>query len=582
MRFHLSDIPSYKGKHSEQNQTKAESTNHADRGIQNAAGQSVIKLVPGSTISGQVVSVEGNTICLKLTNDIEITAKLERNMEIAVGQRLTLDVNSIGNGQLSLRPLFANTAVSSTMMNGLSAANIPITENSISMISEMMNKGMSIDKNSLQIMHRNIMNFSETKPTDIVLMNALKIPITAENIVQFEAYKNFEGQITNSILELADTLKGTCLSLINSGNEEQVVSIYKQVIPMLLEGSLAAEGTALKDNTLMQEESTSSRGSILQANAELVQKIVQAENLEGASHNLTLPDTEGRENHVPENLTISKERVFLENNMNLSEDEKSIASGQPIQSESKLALANYISESNRILISDLLIKSGLSSVLAEVIKSGKISMKEFHNILTDKLTAAFLLKPQEVGEDGKVSRLYERMSEQIQKLTNTLTTIGQEGSSLFQAAKQLSGSVEFMNQLNHNFQYVQLPLKFHNETGQGDLYVYTNKRNLAQSDGTISALLHLDMEHLGPVDVYVSMTNAEHLNTKFYLRDEEMLQFIESRLDLLNERLKKRGYDMKSEVVMSNGGKKDFSQLLVGENQNSQTLLSTQSFDVRA
>ena len=39
----------------------------------------------------------------------------------------------------------------------------------------------------------------------------------------------------------------------------------------------------------------------------------------------------------------------------------------------------------------------------------------------------------------------------------------------------------------------------------GELYVYTNKKNLADNDGNVSAFLHLDMDHLGPVDVYVAM-----------------------------------------------------------------------------
>ncbi len=576
MRFQFSDITSYKGSGSEQNQVKADGSNHTAKASPMTTGPGAVKLVPGSTISGQVISVEGETICLKLTGDIEITAKLENSMEIAVGQRLTFDVKSIGTGQLSLRPLFANTAVSSTMTNGLTAGNIPITETSISMIAEMMNKGMSIDKNSLQTMYRHIMNFPEARPADIVEMSALRIPITANNMTQFEAYKNFEGQITNSILALTDHLQETCQALINSGNEEQAVSVYKQVIEMLMKDSPLTEGALVKNNTL-QEAGTMPQGQSSFVNGESAENIILPKTGKEASQNILLTGTEAREphtNHIIEHtVNPPKESILIENDT---------TPHQPQQSGNQLAMANYISESNRIIIADLLTQTGLSSELAAAIKSGKLSIKEFHNILSDKMSTAFLLKPEEVGEEGKVNRLYERMSEQIQKLSHTLSTIGQEGSPLFQGARQLSSSVDFMNQLNQNFQYVQLPLKFHNESGQGDLYVYTNKRNLANKDGTISALLHLDMEHLGPIDVYVSMTSKEHVSTKLYLKDEKILSFIESKIDLLNERLKNRGYSMKTEAVMSKGEKKEFSQLLIGEGQSSQTLLSTQSFDVRA
>ena len=40
-------------------------------------------------------------------------------------------------------------------------------------------------------------------------------------------------------------------------------------------------------------------------------------------------------------------------------------------------------------------------------------------------------------------------------------------------------------------------------------------------DGNVSALLHLDMENLGPMDVYVAMQN-NRVNTHFYMQDDDM------------------------------------------------------------
>lgn len=44
--------------------------------------------------------------------------------------------------------------------------------------------------------------------------------------------------------------------------------------------------------------------------------------------------------------------------------------------------------------------------------------------------------------------------------------------------------------------------------------MFTNKRSLAEKDGEVSALLHLTMEHLGPLDVYVKM-NQGKVSTEF-------------------------------------------------------------------
>jgi hypothetical protein len=113
----------------------------------------------------------------------------------------------------------------------------------------------------------------------------------------------------------------------------------------------------------------------------------------------------------------------------------------------------------------------------------------------------------------------------------------------------MNSNMDFMNQMNNMYQYVQIPLKMNGSETTGDLFVYTNKKNLANKDGNVSALLHLDMANLGPVDVYASITPGNNVFTKFYLADDATIDFINDNIHILTERLEKRGYNMKSELV---------------------------------
>ena len=61
-------------------------------------------------------------------------------------------------------------------------------------------------------------------------------------------------------------------------------------------------------------------------------------------------------------------------------------------------------------------------------------------------------------------------------------------------------------------------------------------------------MLHLDMEHLGPIDVYVKL-NKKNVSTNFILESEELLNFVYSHIDELNERLEKLGYSTHFENV---------------------------------
>ena len=99
-------------------------------------------------------------------------------------------------------------------------------------------------------------------------------------------------------------------------------------------------------------------------------------------------------------------------------------------------------------------------------------------------------------------------------------------------------------------------------------------------------MLHLEMEHLGTMDIQVAMQQNK-VSTHFYMQKEEMLDFIETNIHILNERLTKKGYSMKTTVTMKEKDEQD--QRIVDEflKKNGEASIHTGapmkfSFDVRA
>lgn len=207
---------------------------------------------------------------------------------------------------------------------------------------------------------------------------------------------------------------------------------------------------------------------------------------------------------------------------------------------------------------------------------------QFRELLAGTLKQGWVLNPEELAVPGKVEELYRRLDRQLKGLTGALEEAGQSGTAAFRAAATMSQNVDFLQQLNQMYSYVQLPLRLQQRDAHGDLYVYTNKKNLARKDGNVSALLHLDMEHLGPVDVYVAMQNSK-VNTKFYLRDDEMIDFMAAHMDILTERLKKRGYDCSYAMVTREEAQSETTQggLEPLLRQEKGVALSRYAFDVR-
>ncbi len=205
--------------------------------------------------------------------------------------------------------------------------------------------------------------------------------------------------------------------------------------------------------------------------------------------------------------------------------------------------------------------------------------KEFKQVLKNEMNRQWLLMPEEVAEENSVDKLYERLNNQIKQLQQALSQTVKSDTPLAKTVANVSGNIEFMNQLNQMFTYVQLPLKMQNQSANGELFVYTNKKSLAKKDGTVSALLHLDMEHLGSIDVHISLTEQK-VATKFYLKDDSALDLIEANIDLLNNRLNQRGYSVSAQFLKQEEDGSVMDEILK-QNKNV-SILAGYSFDARA
>ena len=85
--------------------------------------------------------------------------------------------------------------------------------------------------------------------------------------------------------------------------------------------------------------------------------------------------------------------------------------------------------------------------------------------------------------------------------------------------------MSFMEQLNHQMIYAQMPLRLSNQNANSELYVYADKRKLMQKKDGVSVMLHLDMDHLGQTDVKIDLKGS-HVNARFYFNDEESVNLV--------------------------------------------------------
>lgn len=498
----------------------------------------------GQTVAGEVLKLLGEEVLLSIGKNQVLKAQVDGGMMPQPGQLLTFQIKNNSGNKILLSPLFENTSSDPNVLKALREAGLPQNGNMAGMVRAMMQEGLPIDRQSLYQMNRLMSANPQTPVETLSRMQKLQIPVTAENIQQFEHYQNLEHQLLSSITDLTEGFGQSIGQMLGTQDPEKGISFFENILK-IFSGQENAGGEEISgftdgdDQTVVQQNGEKSENQTVQENGKELRETLSEGELQNLSRSY-------RQAGAPASLV----KEILTGN---------ITGKQLFEQTQGLLTQEQLPEKEKLL-----------SVMEG---------REFKQILKGELKGRFLLEPEEVGQEHSVERLYERMNTQLRQLSRALSEAGAEGTPLAKTVSNLSGNLEFMHQLNQMFTYIQLPLKMQNQNANGELFVYTNKKSLAKKDGAVSALLHLDMENLGSVDVHVTL-REEKVSTKFYLKDDAALDLVEAHIDMLNERLQKRGYLFQAEFLQSPDEKNVVTEIL--SKDSGVKVLSGRSFDARA
>ena len=243
----------------------------------------------------------------------------------------------------------------------------------------------------------------------------------------------------------------------------------------------------------------------------------------------------GREQDQLFTIFNPQERTELARHLqNMSVDRETIThvlSGDATAEETLATIKNAISHSDSTAVQKLF--------------QTEAFQKLFHSILMENFT----ITPHKLAKNGEMNSFYDSMEQKMNSFETLInsTLSGDDSGHLSGQAHDMQSNIDFMKSLNEAFAYMQLPLKLQNQNAHGDLYVYTNKDKLKQNPQKLSLMLHLEMDHLGTVNVRLE---KDHQNIKadFHLDQEASLHLIERNTHLLQDSLAEKGYTCQIQV----------------------------------
>lgn len=584
------------------------------------------ELSSGSVFEGTVSSVKNGKVTLALSDGQTITARLSGKVPLSQGTPMFFQVKSNDGVTIEIKPYTgAGSGGNPILTNALTEGTVPVTERNLAMVDAMMKEQMPIDKQSLLNMAR-IANMNPgVDITTVVNMTKLGIPVSPEMAAQFENYMTDE----HAILQEMDQAMNELADLAGSHDltPDQAVQMNQKILSILLpeqtaagesvntEGQIETGGQTMAEGQIETGGQTTAEGQIVTGGQTTAEGQILTDGRLGAEEQTVNGEQTTTAGQAIQEGTggqalgdVLSEQQFsslgklLQNIPSLVEstklfpeameqdifidtlEDESVAQNLMIEGAAWEAADGKTALDKNLTVSDFL--RTVSQILSENNGMASQSIQKllgsdaYKSLLRNVMEQQWLIRPEELKQEKKISQLYEKLEQQMKQVEDALKEAGVTKNSFLDTAAEVRGNIEFMNQLNQAYTYVQVPLKMSGQNANGELYVYTNKKNLRDPDAELSAFLHLDLEHLGSTDVSVKMQHR-NVKTNFYLADDASYDLVEKYLPVLEQKLKDKGYQCT--ITMTKEEKKvSFGDDFLRKDMPQTGTLHRYSFDVRA
>lgn len=469
-------------------------------------------LADGDTFSANITDVSGEQVTITLDGGQSFTASLLNSTAYNIGDRACFVIQDNKGENIVLKAVTMQaTALETAMINkSLKAAGIMPTLRNREMVLELMRNGMPIGRDALLDMVKELSSHSNAEIGGIIALKRMGIEVTDDSLKSYQNYKEYNGAMQRDIAALGEKL----FESVDSG--KALSDVVKLLVgDELLTGNGTVEDNS-KESTKTGAQTQQPVGTQADEKADIAQK-----NLMSDVKNMVAGMVDNYNAATGKSLKLSYEFLNTDN------------------------LARFMNEFAR-MAEEFEMEPLLKNKLHGVLKGDKAS-----RLLNELVRDTFSMKMTDVADS-------ESVKEHIAKTLDKLNSVSEYAASnqsaeLSNVASRMSNNMEFLNSMNQFMAAVQVPIKNIGEHGEGELYVYRRNKQKCGEDDTVKAFLHLDMEHLGALDIYLTLKGSS-VATNFKVEDESVLDFLEANMEQLTKKLGEDGYNVTASISRTDDG----------------------------
>lgn len=456
---------------------------------------------PGQMFSGQITDITAQDVTILLDNQQLLHARMGEAVELSIGQQLLFQVKEHQGDQVIIRPMEpqGETEQNAAAMKALAANGLTASERNVGIANALMEAGMPLDRAHMQKVMQQAVRFPEADVKQLVAMNRLELPVTEETIRQYAQYTKQEHQLSGQIGKAVQSFLGEAEGILQNQTPSEL-QVWNQQLTELF-GWKPEMGTE-------QSKQGPAEPAVLEPQEMDPAAVSQSEETEPA---------------VSKQLSETVRQQLAE--AGLSEEQ--IRQAVKPQKTTGQFLAQ---------LTQMLQQAPDQEAVSRFMKSGS-----YLQLLEKGIQEEWTLDPKTMKEPQEIDRLYQKLFEQSEKLSEQLKQFGGNGSSYQEQSGNMRENLQFMQQLNQQFVYAQLPMRMNEQDANSELYVYANRKKLQQGKDGVKVLLHLDMPHLGSTDILVRLKDKK-LHADFTMADETAVSLVADNMEELAQKLTKKGY----------------------------------------
>ena len=528
------------------------------RGVIRGGNGSALMVSEGQVLKGVVTDIHGNQITIQMDDGTNFTGQLADASNYSIGQGAAFQVTGTSSGVIYMQAITDAylLGLEDTINQALEEASLPKSPRNVEIVRSLLISQQSISRQNIADNIRLCAQFPNNNVNSVITAKYLSLPMTEQSISQLEHYQNQTHQLLYKMESLTDSVNQV-LDLVGEHAPSAAGTIGGKILDLALTPSDFLEDEMVSTDISANEAITAKSVANEAVSTEVTaNEAAEASADEAVSTDIAMAQeaAETVENEALMEMTSDKlgqgEIIYEKNQLG------SLLSPEARAQLTELTDSLALSEEIKAAISDgtisnqdflTALRQALPNMSPEQ-ASALISNKDFQMLVKEQLMTGWSITPKAFAKKENIEKLYHKLDEQLTTLSKLSQTVSSQSAfkELGNTALDMQNNLHFMKELNQTFSYLQIPLRLQEENAHGDLYVMTKKGALKNHPDKLSVLLHLEMEHLGELDIHIKKDNS-YIETKFFVEDKKTRRLLETNIELLRDAMNEQGYSFTSE-----------------------------------